>query len=190
MEETDDVNRDALVTDVGTHIPATEASFEEEENFEEEEEEAPCATSPQGIFTGDTDEEGIVVRNPMEEPDIRDAPLATLEHRFRESLRSYQRFICNHYRIDETIVLTNAHLRKGDSARQTEMVEKRVLKIEEVWLSTDELIQQLDDSGSLTETQKRQFSETNGHLVTLRAILRSDSDVDVDGNFIRSDKIQ
>ena len=31
MEETDDVNRDALVTDVGTHIPATEASFEEEE---------------------------------------------------------------------------------------------------------------------------------------------------------------
>ena len=113
MEETEYVNRDALVTDVGTHIPATEASFDEEENFEEDEEEAPRATSPYGVFAPDSEEDGeVTIPNPMEEPDIRDAPLATLEHRFRESLRSYQRFICNHSRIDETIVLTNAHLRK------------------------------------------------------------------------------
>ena len=46
-------------------------------------------------------------------------------------------------------------------------------------MSTEELIQQL-------ETQKRQLSETNGHLVTLRAILRVDSSADYDGNFIYS----
>ena len=48
-EETDDFNHDALAADVGAHIPATEASCEEEANFEEEEEEAPRATSPQGV---------------------------------------------------------------------------------------------------------------------------------------------
>ena len=67
----------------------------------------------------------------MNAPDIRDASHDTLEHRFRESLKSYQSFICNHYRIDEYIVLTRAHLKKGDGVNQTELVENRVLKIEE-----------------------------------------------------------
>ena len=53
-EETDDVNRDKLATDVGAHIPATEASFVEEENFEEEEEEALCAASPHGVWAPDS----------------------------------------------------------------------------------------------------------------------------------------
>ena len=136
MEETEDVNRDALVANVGTHIPATEASFEEEAQFEVEEEEAPRATFPQGIYMGDLDEWGEVVEtNPMDTSDIRDAPLKTLEHRFRESLRSYQRFISNHYRIDETIVLTNAYLKKGDGIRQTEMVEKKVLDFEDLFFN-------------------------------------------------------
>ena len=39
-----------------------------------------------------------------------------------------QRFICDHYRIDETIVLTNAYLRKSDGIHQTEMVEKESSK--------------------------------------------------------------
>ena len=187
MEETDDVNRDELATDVGAHIPASEASFVEEENFEEEEEEAPSASFPRGTWAPDSEEEGeVITPDPMEAPDIRNATLQSLEHRFRETLRSFQRFICNHYRIDETIELTNAYLRKGSGSSRSELVEKNVLKIEDVWLSTEELIQQLDEVGSLTETQKRQLSETNGHLVTLRAILRVDSDVDIDGNFIRA----
>ena len=83
MDETDDVNRDGLAADVKAHIPATEASFEEEANFEEEEEKAPRATSPQGVFTDDSDEEGeVFIPNPMDESDIRDAPSDTLEHRF------------------------------------------------------------------------------------------------------------
>ena len=53
-------------------------------------------------------------------------------------------------------------------------------------MSTEELIQQLDEFGSLTDTQKIQLSETNGHLVTLRAILRVDSSTDIDGSFILS----
>ena len=81
---------------------------------------------------GDTDEEGeVVIPNPMDIEELRGASDITIEHRFRESIRSFQRFICNHYRIDETIVLTKAHLKKGDGFNQTEMVEKRVFKIEE-----------------------------------------------------------
>ena len=118
------------------------------ENFEEEEEEALCAASLHGVWAPDSEEEGeVAIPNPMEEPDIRDAPFKTLDHRFGESLRSYQRFICNHYRIDETIVLTNAYLRKGSGLNKSELIEKNVLKIEDVWLSTEELIQQLDDLG-------------------------------------------
>ena len=74
-------------------------------------------------------------------------------------------------------MLTKAYLRKGDGFNQTEMVEKRVLKIEEVWLSTDE---------SEKDLEKRQLSEISGYLVTLRAILRISSSADIDGNFIFS----
>ena len=119
MEESDEVNRDTLVLDDGTHIPATEASFEEEATFEDGEEEAPRAPRLMNPYTGDSDEEGEVVHpNPMDAPDIRDASSETLEHRFR-GLKSYQKFICNHYRIDENIVLTRTYPRKGDGFNQT-----------------------------------------------------------------------
>ena len=39
MEEINEVNRDTLAADVGTHIPDTEASFDEEETFDAREEE-------------------------------------------------------------------------------------------------------------------------------------------------------
>ena len=72
MKETDDVNRDTLAVVVGEHIPSTEASFEEEANFEKEEEEAPHATSPQGVYTGDTDEEReVVIPNPTDIEELK-----------------------------------------------------------------------------------------------------------------------
>ena len=104
MKETDDVNRDELAADFGTHIPATEASFDEKANLEDEEEEAPRANSPQGVYANDSDEEGeVVIPNPTDIEEFRGAYDLTIEHRFRESIRSFQIFICNHYRIDETI---------------------------------------------------------------------------------------
>ena len=187
MEDADDVNRDALAIDIGAHIPASEASFEEEAYLEEEEEEAARANSPQGVYAPDSDEEGELVKpNPMDIEELRGASDLTIEHRFRESIRSFQRFICNHYRIDETIVLTKAHLRKGDGYNQTEMVENRVLKIEDILLSSEEWIQALDQRGRLNDLEKKQLSEVNGYLVTLRTIFRISSNTDIDGNFIFS----
>ena len=81
-------------------------------------------------------------------------------------------------------MLTNAHVVKGTGPNQTELVQKSVLKIEEIWLSTTELIQALDRNGSLNSLEKRQLSVLNGHLVTLRAILVIKFSSDVDGNFI------
>ena len=81
-------------------------------------------------------------------------------------------------------MLTKAHLRKGDGFNQTEMVENRVLKIEEIWLSTEELIQALDRRKRLNNLEKRQLSEVNGYLVTLRAMFRINSSSHIDGNFI------
>ena len=66
------------------------------------------------------------------------------------------------------------------------MVENRVLKFEEIWLSTNELIQVLNKDERFNDLQKRQLSELNGHLVTLRAILRINSSSDIHGNFIYS----
>ena len=84
---------------------------------------------PTNPYTDDSDEEGeVLIPNPTDIPDLRGASDLTIEHRFRESIRSFQRFICDHYRIDETIVLTKAHLRKGDGVNQTEMVEKESSK--------------------------------------------------------------
>jgi hypothetical protein len=80
----------------------------------------------------------------MDSPDLRDAPSDSQEHRFRESIKSFQRFICDHYRIDETIVLMNAYLSKGDGINQTELVEKRVLKIEKISMSMEDLMHALD----------------------------------------------
>ena len=77
-------------------------------------------------------------------------------------------------------------LRKGDGYNQTEMVENRVLKIEEIWLSTNQLIQVLDKKGRLSDLQKRQLRELNGYLVTLHAILKMSSSLEIDGNFIYS----
>ena len=64
------------------------------------------------------------------------------------------------------------------------MVEKRVLKIKDIWLSTDELIQALDKNGRLNDLEKRQLSEVNGYLVTLRAVLRISSISEIGGKFI------
>ena len=83
-------------------------------------------------------------------------------------------------------MLTKAHLRKGDGVNQTEMVEKRVLKIEEILLLTEELIQALDRRGRLNDLEKRQLNEVNGYLVTLCAILRISSSSEIDGNLIFS----
>ena len=66
------------------------------------------------------------------------------------------------------------------------MVENRVLKIEEIWLSTNQLIQVLDKKGRLSDLQKRQLRELNGYLVTLHAILKMSSSLEIDGNFIYS----
>ena len=53
-------------------------------------------------------------------------------------------------------------------------------------MSTEELTQALDKNGSLNDLEKRQLSETNSHLVTLRTILRLSSNLDIVGNFIFS----
>ena len=45
MEETVDVNRDTIVSNVGSHIPYTEDLFEEEETFKERVEETTQSTS-------------------------------------------------------------------------------------------------------------------------------------------------
>ena len=109
MEETDDVNRDALAADVGAHIPATEASFEEEANFEEEEEEASRANSPEIVCTGDSDEEGeVAIQNPTDIEDLRGASDITIRHRFRKSIRSFQRF-CIVVGVDASIVAKKAN---------------------------------------------------------------------------------
>ena len=83
-------------------------------------------------------------------------------------------------------MLTKAGLKKGDGVNQTEMVKKRILKIEKILLSTEELLQALDRYGRLNSLGKRQLSEVNGYLVTLRAILRIRSSSDIDEIFIFS----
>ena len=45
-----------------------------------------------------------------------------------------QRFLAYHFRIDETIVLTNASLRTRRSSNQIEYIEKRTIKIGDIWL--------------------------------------------------------
>ena len=78
---------------------------------------------------GDSDDDGeVLIPDPTDIPDLVGALDVTVEHRYRNSIQSFQRFICDHYRIDETVVLTNAYLRKGDGLRQTEMVEKESSK--------------------------------------------------------------
>ena len=71
----------------------------------------------------DSDEESEGVEpNPLDIPDLRDATLQTLEHRHRNSIRAYQRFLAYHYRIDETIELTNAHVRIRRGVNQANLV--------------------------------------------------------------------
>ena len=50
MEETVDVNRDTIVSNVGSHIPYTEALFEEEETFKERVEETTQSPSRISFF--------------------------------------------------------------------------------------------------------------------------------------------
>ena len=104
MEEINEVNRDTLAADVGTHIPDTEASFDEEETSDTREEETTQSTSRTNPYTGDSDEEGkVIIPNPTDVPDCWGASDVTIEHRFRESIRSFQRFICDHYRRDHCV---------------------------------------------------------------------------------------
>ena len=61
-------------------------------------------------------------------------------------------------------MLTKVYLKKGDGFNQTEIVEKRVIKIEEICLSTGEFIQALDRRGKLNDLEK-------GNLVKLMVTL-------------------
>ena len=65
---------------------------------------------------------------------------------------------------------------------QTDHVLNRMIKIEKIWMSTKELIHALDING----LKKRLISETNGHLITLRAILRHSLSTNIQENFIFS----
>ena len=62
----------------------------------------------------------------------------------------------------------------------------RMIKIEKIWISTKELIHALDTHNVLNGLENRLISETNGHLITLRAILRHSLSTNIQENFIFS----
>ena len=65
--------------------------------------------------------------NPLDIPNLRNASLNTLEHGHRENIRSFQRFISDHNRVDEAMELTNEYLKAGNDMNQSEMVDKESL---------------------------------------------------------------
>ena len=54
------------------------------------------------------------------------------------------------------------------------------MKIEKNWNSTEELMHALDTYHLLNDSEKRLPSETNGHLITLRAILSRSSSTNIE----------
>ena len=100
-------------------IPDTETLFEEREFSGQEEAEVVHRTPLPHRYAGDSDEERAILKPnslDLDIPYLRDASLDTLEHRYRVSIRAYQRFLTHKSRIDETMEISNTHRRsKGVS---------------------------------------------------------------------------
>ena len=129
IEPTDTANRGLVSHTVGTpecDITDTAAFLDHGEVLEPEEDETVHRTSSSNRYMGDSDEEGAAVEpDHVGIPDFRDASLNDLENRYRGNILAYQRYLAEYFRINETIEISNAYLRRGNGVNQIEHAPKK-----------------------------------------------------------------